>query len=69
MRILTCNIRYFGAPDGDNGWAHRSLRCAEVIRSRNPDVICFQEMWAAQFAPEDGCTFSPSSDARPVPHG
>ena len=50
MRILTCNIRYFGAKDGDNGWAHRKDLCARVIRSRHPDVICFQEMWAEQFA-------------------
>ena len=50
MRILTCNIRYFGAKDGDNGWTHRKALCAEVVRSRHPDVICFQEMWAEQFA-------------------
>jgi endonuclease/exonuclease/phosphatase family metal-dependent hydrolase len=50
MRILTCNIRYFGARDGDNGWLQRKELCAAVIRSRQPDVICFQEMWAEQFA-------------------
>jgi endonuclease/exonuclease/phosphatase family metal-dependent hydrolase len=50
MRILTCNIRYYGAKDGGNGWMHRKDLCAEVIRSRRPDVICFQELWAEQFA-------------------
>jgi endonuclease/exonuclease/phosphatase family metal-dependent hydrolase len=50
MNILTCNIRYFGAKDGDNGWLFRKELCAEVIRSRQPDVIGFQEMWAEQFA-------------------
>ena len=49
MNILTCNIRYFGAKDGDNGWTHRKELCARVIRSQSPDVICFQEMWAEQF--------------------
>jgi endonuclease/exonuclease/phosphatase family metal-dependent hydrolase len=49
MNILTCNIRYFGAQDGANAWAFRKKLCAEVIRSRNPHVICFQEMWGEQF--------------------
>ncbi|MCA1809455.1 MAG: endonuclease/exonuclease/phosphatase family protein, partial [Lentisphaerae bacterium] len=49
MRILTCNIRYFGARDGENSWNYRRDLCAEVIRSRAPDVICFQEMCTQQF--------------------
>ncbi len=49
MNILTCNIRYFGAQDGANGWLHRKDLCAEVIRSRAPDLICFQELWGEQF--------------------
>jgi len=49
MNILTCNIRYFGAKDGENAWPYRKELCAEVIRSRSPHVICFQEMWAEQF--------------------
>ncbi len=49
MRILTCNIRYSGAPDGGNGWAHRKDICVDIIRSHAPDVICFQEMWEEQF--------------------
>ena len=50
MKILTCNVRCFGANDGDNGWAHRRDLCAQVIESQSPDIICFQEMWAEQFA-------------------
>jgi len=49
MKILSCNIRYFGAADGENSWAYRKDICTEVIRSQLPDVICFQEMWAEQF--------------------
>jgi endonuclease/exonuclease/phosphatase family metal-dependent hydrolase len=44
MRVLTCNIRTSHAEDGPNGWAFRRDVCADVIRSRRPDVICFQEM-------------------------
>ncbi len=50
MKILTCNIRCFGAGDGSNDWAHRKDVCATVISSRSPDIICFQEMWAEQYA-------------------
>lgn len=50
MNILTCNIRYYNAKDGANAWPYRKELCAEVIRSRNPDLICFQEMWSEQFA-------------------
>jgi endonuclease/exonuclease/phosphatase family metal-dependent hydrolase len=50
MKILTCNIRCFGAEDGENNWEHRKDLCADVIRAQSPDVICFQEMWAEQYA-------------------
>ena len=50
MKILTCNIRGFGADDGKDGWAYRKDFCIETIRSRTPDIICFQEMWSQQFA-------------------
>jgi endonuclease/exonuclease/phosphatase family metal-dependent hydrolase len=46
---MTCNIRYFGAPDGENHWTYRRNLCAEVIRSRSPHVICFQEVAREQF--------------------
>ena len=49
MKIMTCNIRYFGADDGEDGWVHRRDFCAQVIRARKPQVICFQEMWREQF--------------------
>ncbi len=50
MKILTCNVRYFGARDGANSWACRKDLCARIIESRSPDIICFQEMWAEQHA-------------------
>jgi endonuclease/exonuclease/phosphatase family metal-dependent hydrolase len=51
MRILSCNIRYSGATtDGDNHWSFRKQICLDVIRSRQADVICCQEVKADQFA-------------------
>jgi len=49
LKILTCNIRFYGAKDGDNAWEHRKDFCAEVIRGEEPDLIGFQEMWAEQY--------------------
>jgi endonuclease/exonuclease/phosphatase family metal-dependent hydrolase len=49
IQILSCNIRYEGARDGENDWSHRKGLCAQILRERSPDVICFQEMWARQF--------------------
>jgi len=50
MKILTCNIRGFGSEDGPDNWIHRKGMCIDAIRSRTPDIICFQEMWIQQFA-------------------
>lgn len=49
MKILTCNIRYSGADDGENGWAYRKDLCARVIAAEEADVICFQEIWRDQY--------------------
>lgn len=49
IRVLTFNLRYASAPDGDNAWdnANQSPRRREVvigvIANRDPDVIGFQE--------------------------
>ena len=50
MKILSCNIRCYGAEDGKNNWVNRKDLCVAVIEAQAPDVICFQEMWAEQFA-------------------
>ena len=44
MKILSCNIRYSGADDGQNSWLQRRALCARVIQAQDADVICFQEM-------------------------
>ncbi|MBL4574893.1 MAG: endonuclease/exonuclease/phosphatase family protein [Opitutaceae bacterium] len=40
--------RWSGAEDGDNSWSYRKEFCIDVIRSRAPDIICFQEVWLDQ---------------------
>ena len=49
MKILTCNIRYSGADDGENAWACRKDLCARVIAAEDADVVCFQEIWRDQY--------------------
>jgi len=45
LRILSCNIRVDVPADSKtgDGWAHRKAFCADVIVSRKPDIIGFQE--------------------------
>jgi endonuclease/exonuclease/phosphatase family metal-dependent hydrolase len=50
MIVLSCNIRYSRARDGDDSWPLRRDLCLRVILGRSPDVICFQEMTDEQFA-------------------
>lgn len=49
MKIVTCNIRCFGAQDGQNDWIHRRPLCIEVLQQQRADILCFQEMWAPQW--------------------
>ena len=48
MKILSCNIRYGGADDGENSWSYRKDVALDVIRDQAPDLIGFQEMWWLQ---------------------
>jgi endonuclease/exonuclease/phosphatase family metal-dependent hydrolase len=48
VKVLSSNIRFAGANDGENRWDLRKGACLDVLRSREPDIICFQEMWHAQ---------------------
>lgn len=44
LTVMTCNVRYYGANDGENGWLYRRQLCVDVIRSRSPHIICTQEL-------------------------
>jgi endonuclease/exonuclease/phosphatase family metal-dependent hydrolase len=48
MRVLTCNVRYSAAPDGENAWEHRKEFCLRVVRQQAADLICCQEMSGEQ---------------------
>ncbi len=43
LRVMTFNIRYGTANDGDNHWKHRRDLVIEVLRQRRPDVVGLQE--------------------------
>jgi endonuclease/exonuclease/phosphatase family metal-dependent hydrolase len=48
MRVLTCNVRYSAAKDGENNWMCRKELCLRGVRQQNADLICCQEMSAEQ---------------------
>lgn len=48
MRVLTCNVRYSGAADGENAWEFRKELCLRVVRQQVADLICCQEMTGEQ---------------------
>jgi endonuclease/exonuclease/phosphatase family metal-dependent hydrolase len=48
LRVMTFNIRYGTAPDGDNAWPHRREIVADVIRDYAPDVLGLQEALQSQ---------------------
>lgn len=50
MKVMSCNVRTSLARDGENGWECRKELCGRVIRSREPDLIGFQEMSDIQCA-------------------
>ncbi|NLW50238.1 MAG: endonuclease/exonuclease/phosphatase family protein [Candidatus Brocadiaceae bacterium] len=49
IRVMTCNVRCRGDWDRENHWDLRREACAEVMRSRRPDVICCQEVRPEQY--------------------
>lgn len=48
LRVMTFNIRYGTARDGDNHWDRRKDLLVEVISQQSPDVIGLQEALHAQ---------------------
>jgi endonuclease/exonuclease/phosphatase family metal-dependent hydrolase len=48
VRVMTFNIRYGNAPDGENAWPHRRDLVAKVIADEKPDVIGVQEALRSQ---------------------
>jgi endonuclease/exonuclease/phosphatase family metal-dependent hydrolase len=48
LRLMTFNIRYGAADDGENSWPQRRSLVAETIRRESPDVLAIQEALAFQ---------------------
>ncbi len=48
LAVMTFNVRYGTARDGENDWAHRRAFFFDTIRAADPDVIGFQEALAFQ---------------------
>ncbi|MCG2786090.1 MAG: endonuclease/exonuclease/phosphatase family protein [Anaerolineae bacterium] len=43
LKVMTFNIRYGTATDGDNPWTRRKNLVIERIRSFDPDLLGLQE--------------------------
>jgi endonuclease/exonuclease/phosphatase family metal-dependent hydrolase len=48
LRVMTFNVRYATAPDGDNAWPLRKDLALEVIRTFDPDLLGVQEALRVQ---------------------
>ena len=48
IRVMSFNIRFGTAKDGENAWPHRREMVFDVIRDHQPDVIGMQEVLKGQ---------------------
>lgn len=48
LRVMTFNIRYENSKDSVYGWSSRKDSVIRYIKSKNVDVICFQEVTIGQ---------------------
>jgi endonuclease/exonuclease/phosphatase family metal-dependent hydrolase len=48
LRVMSFNVRYATAPDGENAWPHRTELFFATIGAFAPDLIGFQEVIAVQ---------------------
>ncbi len=75
LRIMTFNIRYGAADDGQDSWRFRHDLVIETIRDRNPDILSLQEpngeQWEELVAALPGMRgiFGDAKDNGPYPHG
>lgn len=66
LRVMSFNIRYGLARDGDNEWKHRHELVIETIRNFNPDLLGTQEVlgFQAQYLDEQLPEFTYSGSSR-----
>lgn len=48
IKVMTYNIRYATAPDGDNAWPKRKDTLLGLIKGHDPDILGVQEALATQ---------------------
>lgn len=48
IKVMTYNVRYATAPDGENAWPHRREALIDLVRRHDPDVLGVQEALASQ---------------------
>ncbi|MDI1249784.1 MAG: endonuclease/exonuclease/phosphatase family protein [Lacunisphaera sp.] len=48
LRVMSFNVRYAAAPDGENAWPQRTEHFFATIAAFAPDLIGFQEVLAVQ---------------------
>jgi endonuclease/exonuclease/phosphatase family metal-dependent hydrolase len=48
LRVMSFNVRYAAAPDGENAWPKRTELFFDTIAAFAPDLIGFQEVLAVQ---------------------
>jgi endonuclease/exonuclease/phosphatase family metal-dependent hydrolase len=48
VRVMSYNVRYGTAPDGENHWDKRKALLAETVKAFDPDLLGTQETLAAQ---------------------
>jgi endonuclease/exonuclease/phosphatase family metal-dependent hydrolase len=55
LKVMSFNIRYGAADDGENSWSHRRDLVRETIRVFNPDLLGLQEVleFQAEFLQEN----------------
>jgi endonuclease/exonuclease/phosphatase family metal-dependent hydrolase len=60
VKVMTFNIRYGTAPDGENAWPHRRELAIKVIRDEAPDILGLQEALRSQL--DELCEALPEYD-------
>jgi endonuclease/exonuclease/phosphatase family metal-dependent hydrolase len=48
VKVMSYNVRYASAPDGENHWDKRKAFLAEVVKAFDPDLLGTQETLAVQ---------------------
>lgn len=48
LEVMTYNVRYGTADDGENAWPHRRDALLRQVKEEDPDILAIQEAWDFQ---------------------